>query len=467
VTALEGTAGTGKTTTLAAIRDAAEREGYEVEGFAPTSRAAHKLHDAGIEASTLQRHLARSEEEPRSESRRLYVLDESSLASTKQMHTFLQRLGPEDRVLLVGDTRQHEAVDAGRPYQQLQQAGIATARLDEIVRQKDPGLKLVVEQLSRGEVQNAIEELNRQNRVHEIPHREDRLHAIAQEYVRDPMGTLVVSPDNRSRQDINEVIHRSLQREGHVDRQDHRVRVLVPRQEITGTDRQWAERYEPGDMVRYSKGSKTLGLKAGDYARVEEVDAKENRITVSADDGRSVTYDPRRLQGVTLYREADRAFAQGDRVQFTARDRTRDVANRDLGTIERIEPNGRLQVRLDSGRSVTFEPQERRHLDYGYAVTSHSSQGQTTDRVLVHVETDRAGEKLVNRRLAYVAVSRGRYDAQLYTDDNGKLRRALDRDVSHRSALERDTGPSKAARSAANETGPRVSAAQTIAVARS
>ncbi|MBI4264307.1 MAG: AAA family ATPase [Acidobacteria bacterium] len=467
VTALEGTAGTGKTTTLAAIRDAAEREGYEVQGLAPTSRAAHKLYDAGIEASTLQRHLAQSDDEPRSESRRLFVLDESSLASTKQMHTFLQRLGTEDRVLLVGDVRQHEAVDAGRPYQQLQEAGIATARLDEIVRQQNPGLKGVVEHLSRGEVDRAVEALDRQSLIHEIPRREDRLQAIAQEYVRDPNGTLVVSPDNRSRRDINEVIHRSMQREGHVDREEHRVRVLVPRQEITGTDRQWAERYEPGDMVRYSKGSKALGLNAGNYARIEAVDAKENRVTVSADDGRGVTYDPRRLQGVTVYREAERAFAHGDRVQFTAPDRSRDVANRDLGTIEHIDPNGRLQVRLDSGRSVTFEPQERRHLDYGYAVTSHSSQGQTTDRVLVHVETDRASEKLVNRRLAYVAVSRGRYDAQLYTDDKEKLRRVLDRDVSHSSALARDGGQSKAAHSAARDGGPAVSAAQTVAVAHS
>jgi hypothetical protein len=146
--------------------------------------------------------------------------------------------------------------------------------------------------LSRGEVDRAVEALDRQSRIHEIPRREDRLHAIAQEYVRDPNGTLVVSPDNRSRQDMNEVIHRSMQREGHVDREEHRVRVLVPRQEITGTDRQWAERYELGDMVRYSKGSKTFGLNAGDYARVEEVDAKENRIAVSTDDGRGVTYDP-------------------------------------------------------------------------------------------------------------------------------------------------------------------------------
>jgi ATP-dependent exoDNAse (exonuclease V) alpha subunit len=116
---------------------------------------------------------------------------------------------------------------------------------------------------------------------------------------------------------------------------------------------------------------------------------------------------------------------------------SRAVPNRELGTIARIDTNGRVEVRWDSGRTSSFEASERRHLDYGYAVTSHSSQGQTAGRVLVHVETDRASEKLVNQRLAYVAVSRGQYDARIYTDDKVRLPRALDRDVSHGSALER------------------------------
>lgn len=442
VMALDGTAGAGKTTALTAVCDAAERAGYQVEGFAPTSRAAHQLAEAGIESSTLQRHLAHDEEHPRTDQRRLYLLDESSLASTTQMHTFLGRLGPEDRLLLVGDVRQHEAVDAGRPYQQLQEAGLHTARLDEILRQKDPALKEVVEQLSRGEVQSAVEQLDQQGRVHEIGQREERLTAIAHEYVKDPNATLVVSPDNQSRQDLNEVIHREMQREGHVGREGHRVSVLVSRQEITGADRLWAERYEPGDVVRYTRGSKALGIEAGDYARVEHVDAKNNRVTIRADNERTISYDPRRLHGVTLYRETERAFAAGDRVQMTAPNRARDVANRELGTIERIDANGRMEIRWDSGRTLSFDAGERRHLDYGYALTSHSSQGQTAHRVLVHVETERAGERLVNRRLAYVALSRGRYDARLYTDDKGKLARFLDRDISHSSALARDGAPS-------------------------
>ncbi|MBS1867938.1 MAG: relaxase domain-containing protein, partial [Acidobacteria bacterium] len=232
VMALEGVAGSGKTTSLAAIRESAERHGYKVEGFAPTSRAAQKLSESGIESKTLQRHLASKEEFP-NQGKKLYVLDESSLASTKQVNQFLNGLGNEDRVLLVGDTRQHQAVEAGRPYQQLREAGIETARLDEIVRQKDPALKEVVEQLARGAVKDAVDNLFSQGRIHEIGDRNERLGRIAEEYVKKPEGTLVVSPDNQSRMEINTVIHRKMQERGQVGTEEQKHKVLAPRQEIT------------------------------------------------------------------------------------------------------------------------------------------------------------------------------------------------------------------------------------------
>jgi conjugative relaxase-like TrwC/TraI family protein len=446
VMALEGVAGAGKTTSLSAVRHAAEREGYAVEGFAPTSRAAQKLAEAGIGSSTLQRHLARGEDQNDGQ-KRLYVLDESSLASTKQMNAFLHRLKDNDRVLLVGDTRQHQAVEAGTPYQQLQEAGIQTARLDEIVRQRDPALREVVEQLSRGNVREAIEKLDAQGRVHEIADRGERLNEIAKAYAKQPEGTLVVSPDNQSRMEINRMIHAEMQKTGQVDHRERSVRVLVARQEITGADRQWAEQYAQGDVVRYTKGSKAYGIEAGEYARVEQVNAKENVVTVEKQSGEQVSYDPRRLQGVTLYRETEHSLAQSDRVQFTAPNREQHIANRESGTIEKIDDTGNLQVRLDSGRTIAFNIKENPHIDYGYAVTSHSSQGQTADRVLVHVDTEQAGEKLVNRRLAYVAVSRGRYDAQLYTNDKTHLTEQLSRDVSHRSAMESGREAHSSARS--------------------
>ena len=448
IVALDGVAGAGKTTTLAVIREGAEIEGYGVEGFAPTSRAAHKLGEAGIETLTLQKHLARGQQ-PDTGEKRLYVLDESSLASTRQMHEFVERLRPNDRVLLVGDRRQHEAVEAGRPFAQLQDAGMKTVKLEEIVRQKDPELKRVVEQLARGNVQDAIQNLDRQGRVHEIRGHDERMAAIAKEYAKEPTNTLVVSPDNRSRTEINEHIHAELQGRGIVGNKEHDIRALVPRQDLTGADRTWAARYDIGDVLRYSRASKETGIAKGTYAHVKSIDTATNRLTVELQDGTERTYDPRRQRGVSVFREEMRGFSVGDRIQFTAPANELKIANRELGAIEAIDEAGRLNLKMDSGRSLEVDPNKHPHLDYGYAMTSHSSQGQTANRVLIHVDTQLPAKDLLNNRMAYVSVSRGAFDAQLFTNDREKLPTALGHDLSKHSAhvpeisLEQTIAPQK------------------------
>jgi conjugative relaxase-like TrwC/TraI family protein len=435
IVGLDGIAGAGKTTALAVVREGAEADGYRVEGFAPTSRAAQKLAEAGMETSTLQKHLARGEQ-PDTGEKRLYVLDESSMASTRQVYEFVNRLYPNDRVLLVGDRRQHEPVEAGRPFAQLQDAGMKTVRLDEIVRQKDPELKSVVEQLARGDVREAIQNLDRQGRVHQIPLRGERIAAIAREYAKSPGITLVVSPDNGSRMEINERIHAELKSRGIVRGEEHRIRTFVPRQDLTGADRTWAERYEVGDVLRYSRASKETGIGKGEYAQVKCIDAPANRLTVELRDGTERTYDPRRQQGVSVFREELRNFSEGDRVQFTAPANDLKVANRELGTIGSIDGDGRLNLKLDNGRAIELDPNRHMHLDYGYAVTSHSSQGQTADRVLINVDTDLGAKDLLNSRMAYVAVSRGAHDAQIFTNNAAALGQELSRDVSHAPAIQ-------------------------------
>ena len=435
IVGFQGVAGAGKTTSLAAIRESAESEGYAVKGFAPTSRAAHQLETAGIHSDTLQHFLARAHDHD-SASRHLYVLDESSLASTRQVNDFLHRLHDNDRVLFVGDTRQHQGVEAGRPFQQLQETGMLTAQLDEIVRQKDPDLKQAVESLAHGNTRKGIEYLDQQGRIHEIVDRYERMDAIAKAYADHSEQTLVVSPDNRSRQEINERVHSELKSRGQVAEQEHRFTVLVPRQEMTGADRQWASQYESGDLIRYSRDSKSVGVHGGEYARVAGIDRDQNLLTVTRSNGKQVTYDPQRLYGVSVYREEQRSFSEGDRVQFTAPNRADRIANRELGTIQKIDPQNRIHIQLDSGREVQTSDKGHLHLDHGYAVTSHSSQGLTADRVVLHVDTEQTHSQLVNTRLAYVAISRGRYDAQIYTDNAKELAGKLSREVSKESALD-------------------------------
>jgi conjugative relaxase-like TrwC/TraI family protein len=433
---IQGFAGAGKTTTLTAIRSAAEREGHQVEGFAPTSRAARQLKEAGIEAGTLQAFIVRRQDnEHNPEQKRLFFIDESSLASTNQMREFLSRLGANDRVLLIGDTRQHQGVEAGRPFEQLQEAGMRTAKLDEIVRQQDPALKSVVELLATGQVSAALDTLQHQGRVKEIPNGEERIHAIAKSYVESPENTLIVSPDNASRRELNVAVRQELKLNGTLGPEDHTFRVFVQRQDMTGAERSWANHYEINDVIRYTRGSKAMGIGAAAYVSVVAIDPVGNQLTVRKANHELATYDPRRLTGVSVYQEIDREFSVGDRVQFTAPDKSLGVANRDLATIEAIHPGGRLLARLDNNRQIEFNAIEHRHFDHGYAVTSYSSQGLTAERVLVHADT-RVHPDLLNSRFGYVSISRASHEATLFTDDLAKLGPQLGADVSKTSALD-------------------------------
>jgi conjugative relaxase-like TrwC/TraI family protein len=432
---IQGFAGSGKTTTLAVIRGAAETQGYQVKGFAPTSRAARQLNEAGIEAGTLQGFLVRTANPDLREQKHFYLIDESSLASTIQMREFLSRLGPNDRVLLIGDTRQHQGVEAGRPFEQLQEAGMRTARLDELVRQKDPALKSAVELLATGQVSAALDALQQQGSVKEIPNADKRIRAIAKSYVESPHNTLIVSPDNASRRALNVAVRQELKANGSLAPEDHSFRVLVQRQDMTGAERSWASHYDINDVVRYTRGSKAIGIEAAAYASVVAINPSANQLTVEKANGELATYDPRRLTGVSVYREMNRELSVGDRIQFTAPDKSLGVTNRDLAVIEAVHPDGRLSVRLDNNRQIEFNPNEHRHLDHGYAVTSHSSQGLTAERVLVHADTG-VHPDLLNSRFGYVSISRASHEATLFTDDMARLGPQLGADISKTSALD-------------------------------
>lgn len=278
VVAVQGGAGTGKSTALRAIRELAEQRGYAVQGLAPTSKAAQELESAGIAAETLQRHLLRATSA--GDPPRIYFLDETSLASTKQVHEFVSKLAERDRVVLVGDTRQHQAVEAGRIFEQLQQAGMQTFRLDQIVRQKDEQLKHAVERMAVGQIAEGLSLLDQQGRIKEFASRKDRFQAIAQTYVADSRTTLVVSPDNESRRELNQAIRDELHAAGRLGEDRYSTRVLQPRQDLTGEDRKLAAAYRIGDVVRFHRDNNAAGAMRGDYATVTGIERESNTLTV-------------------------------------------------------------------------------------------------------------------------------------------------------------------------------------------
>ena len=168
---LDINAGTGKTTMLKRLRVLGESRGYRAVGLALSASAAPTLgQESGIGSETLQCFLARHAgliegrgtakglRNLRSQfARTMLVVDESSLASGEQMRGLLKAASVlrVPRVVLVGVS----AVEAGKPFAQLKAAGMRTAVMDEILRQRNAALKEAVRAGLAGEVRTAFEKL--------------------------------------------------------------------------------------------------------------------------------------------------------------------------------------------------------------------------------------------------------------------------------------------------------------------
>ena len=332
ITAMNGAAGSAKSTSIKIIADHAIAQGFSVQGLAPTGTAATALSEKGVRAETLQRHLVQQlgtkkqqrtgeEFEPAARPPKvLYLLDEASLVSARQMNAFFRTLRPEDRAILIGDDApddkkvgQHTAVEAGRPFYQLQAAEMKTAQLNKIYRQKTPWLKDVVLSFRAGDTERALDSLGKHGAIHEISHRGNRFKAIGDWFAESPYSALVVSPDNESRRQINVAVREAMRQAGYLKGSDVEMPVLVPR-DVLSADRTRAENYRVGDVLRYVKDVASLEVKGRSYATVTDVDSSANKLTVKTADGRQLIYDPSRTgSGVSVFEMRRQAFARAIR----------------------------------------------------------------------------------------------------------------------------------------------------------
>lgn len=429
ITGIQGRAGAGKSYALRAANDVAKDNGYTVWGLGPTGRAANNLTDANLQSETLQKFIARGCRLPKGldEKPTLYLLDEASLASAKQVELVATSLRKQDRLVLIGDTRQHNAVESGAIFRELQDAGMPVITMGKIMRQKDsPELLKAVQSLSEGQTAAGMQQLANMGKISQVPDRAERIQAIAKDYADSPEKTLIISPDNKSRLDLNAAVREKLREKGLLSNEDVRAEILIQRP-TTGAERAHVRGYQVDDVVWYRRGSKELGIESLSRAVVIGTDDARNRLRVRRQDGTEIEYDPRRLKGVSIYTAEQRNFSVGDKIQYTAPISKKAVVNRDIATITCVEPDGKMTAKLArDGRLITINLNENPHVDHAYSMTSISAQSVTVDRVLVHIEAQESRlRSLVNGQLAYVGVSRAARDARIYCDSEPELARTL------------------------------------------
>lgn len=427
VGSIQGRAGVGKTTLMSKVREVASACGYDVQGVAPSAAAARELLDTGMPTKTIAAFLANPTKNL--SSRSILVVDEAGLVASRQMHALLKvATNVNARVILVGDIAQLAAVEAGKPFAQLQAHGMATALVSQIQRQTNPVLKRAVELSVEGQVAAAVELLEKE--VTELPHSRNRYVEIAGDYAAltpsERRQTRVVAGTRSARAAINEEIRRRL------DLPAGASFTVLGRKDLTESERRSILSYDVGDVVQADVNLPSLGLRRGEFAKVVGTDG--TKVLIKRRDGKQQAWQPATTTRLGVFAQREQELSVGDMIRFTANDRLRGVVNGDVGRVTRLTPGRGVTVeRLAGGVPIVLSAEDPWHIDYGYCTTVHSSQGQTCDRVLIDAD---ATSLASSRNAFYVAISRARQTAKIYTDDKAMLPKAMSRESVKESALE-------------------------------
>jgi len=412
---VRGVAGTGKTTLEQEIGEALAEAGKPVVALAQSVKASREVlrEEAGFaNADTVARFL-KDEKMQESAKNGVILVDEASQLGTRDMlKVFEVAERVNARVLLVGDRRQHRSVTAGEPLRLLEEkAGLKVAEVTEILRQQGD-YKKAAKALSEGRTDGAFAELDKLGWIKEVADGE-RDKQLAEAYLAavaekkrsgEHKSALVVSPTHAEANRITDAIRDSLKAQGKLTK-ERMVQAWVPAH-LTDIQKTDPTQYDTGELIQFHQNAP--GYQKG------------SRLVVS--DG--VKPPVELANRFEAYRSVELALAEGDRVRITAGGKTKDgkhrLSNGSLLTVEGFTKGGDIIV--DHGWVID---REFGHLTHGYVVTSHASQGVTVDKVFIGVSSESL--PATNQRSAYVAITRGKEMAQIFTDDKEELLRAMSR----------------------------------------
>ncbi|WP_019939704.1 MobF family relaxase [Bordetella sp. FB-8] len=372
----------------------------------------------------------------------ILVVDEAGVVPTRQMEKLLQRAEKAGaRVMLLGDQAQTKAIEAGRPFHQLQDAGMQTALMGDIIRQQDPILKRAVEVAAVGRASEALHIIeSRLNAVHEIEDKDDRYSAIANRYAQLEADvrrqTLIVTGTNDSRNAINDLVHDALGLQG-----KGRECTMLTRIDTTQSERRSAKYYRLGDIIQPERTYQGGKLAPDNHYAVVGINGAKNRLTVKhLVTGETVTFNPQRTTKLSVYQKVLAELSAGDWVRVTRNDAKLDIRNGERYQVAQVSEQGvTLSAVGEDGqvtRQVTLTGGAEAaplHLDRAYASTVHSAQGLSETGVILNQEST---SRTTKRDVFYVGISRAKHWIDVFTNDKTKLPFAVDQREDKSAALD-------------------------------
>lgn len=450
--AIQGYAGTGKTTMLKLTQELATSQGYSIRGITAGSSAANELAvKGGINATTFARELGQLQREKKNLSKTIFVVDEASMLSNPQGHKIIKLVEEFNTQLkIIGDKAQLPSPSSGKFFSLIQDYGIHTTQMTDNLRQKDQKLKEAAIHAGKGEIYDAVEKISQ---IHTAESYQERIDIIAEHWISlnpaDRANTLCFAPTHKNRNDITEVMREALKKEGTLQGVEHQHTVLKERN-MPGIKLRKSIYFSENDVLRFNTNISHNQIRAGDYLTVgalTEKNKKTNSLPLIRADGSTLIFKLSSLpkfkthnmdleRAVEVYTKHSLDLVKGDKVQWKRNSESFGIRNSELGTIKSISAES-IEIIDEKDKSVILSrnANELKHIEHGYVLTTYASQGKDKKYGLGLIESHNRFATTVQN--FYVEITRAIESMTIVTDDKDQLIKGITLNNSEKySALE-------------------------------
>lgn len=436
VVGTQGIAGGGKTTLLSEVAKGVAQAQKKMLAIAPSSQAVQVLKQEGFDAHTVAAFLVNPKLREKL-SGGVLLYDEASLSGVKSLSQVLEKAKQQKaQVILSGDIKQMGSPgEYGDAFRILQKdAKINTAHVKKNMRQQPTEYRKAVNQIASGRVLQGYQTLDKMNAVKEIPDTDERLYAIANDYlqsIKAKRSAVIVSPTNFEGKLITEIVRKQLKAKGHIKGKERSYPTLK-NLSLTDSQKKDPNTYEKGQVLRFTKTQKG-GFKAGSHYEVVKNDKSEIKVQdIQSKQILPLAID--RTAHFAIYQKSEIRIAAGDMIRPTENLKSKEQTRIHNGSPQKVKGFVGQDIKLENGRTLS---KDSFHLKHNYVDTVHSSQGKTAQDVYISMsDASFAG---VNEKAFYVGVSRGKNNIRLYTSDKDQLKIAISKSAYQTTAREVET----------------------------
>lgn len=423
VSIIRGTAGTGKTTLMKEAVAKFEEANKKVFVVAPTAQASRgvlKEEEGFKDAETVARLLSDREMQEGLKGQVLWV-DEAGLLGTKDMTDLLDIVTRQNaQLILGGDTRQHASVVRGDALRILNTvAGIRTAEVSKIYRQKNEDYKSAVENLSKGDVATAFDKLDDIGFIREVdPMQPNKV--LVDDYIdtiKKGKSALVVSPTHAQGEAVTAEIRHRLKQVGLLGKKEITA-VQLKKLNMTEAEKADSRNFESGQIVKFNQN--VTGFQRGSLWTVELTQDRE--IIVRNKQGETKPLPKQNSNRYDVFTERLICLSKGDKILVNDNSFDTNRKRLDNGTmleVTAVSKSGTIKLRNEKSKATYEIDKNFGHIAHAHCITSHASQGKTVDEVFIYQPS--ATFPATDAKQFYVSVSRGRERARIYTDNKDEL----------------------------------------------